>query len=262
MRIVSLASGSSANATLIESEHTRILIDAGLSRRQIVQRLTKVCGANGRLDAILVTHEHQDHIVGLERTARAFEVPIYATEGTIAALEPCLEKISKLDLRVCVPRRAFEIGDLVIEPFRTPHDAAESCGFFIEERSLFAKLNKRVGLATDLGTVTREVREYLEQCDFVLLESNHDVEMLLQGMYPEDLKARILSEVGHLSNDDCAETLVHLAKEGRLKRAVLMHLSQNNNRPKLALETAQRSLNGSVEVAVAPRDRMSEIFVL
>lgn len=262
MRIVSLASGSSANATLIESEHARILIDAGLSRRQIVQRLTKLCGANVRVDAILVTHEHQDHIVGLERTAKALAVPIYATPGTLAALESLLEKINKLDLRVCRPRRAFEIGDLVIEPFRTPHDATESCGFFIEERSLFSKLNKRVGVATDLGTVTREIREYLEQCDLVLLESNHDVEMLLAGTYPEDLKARILSDLGHLSNDDCAKTLRHLVHKGRLKKAVLMHLSENNNRPKLALETARRFLNGAIEVAVAPRDRMSEVFVL
>ncbi|MCI2430090.1 MBL fold metallo-hydrolase [Candidatus Acetothermia bacterium] len=262
MRIVSLASGSSANSTLIESEHARVLIDAGLSRRQIVQRLTKIYGTNVRLDAILVTHEHQDHIAGLARTAKVLAAPIYATEGTLAALEPLLKNIEALDLRACVPRRAFEIGDLVIEPFRTSHDAAESCGFFIEERSLFAGLNKRVGLATDLGTVTKEVREYLEQCDFVLLESNHDVEMLLQGTYPEDLKARILSDMGHLSNDDCGKTLVYLAKQKRLRQALLMHLSQNNNRPKLALETARRFLNGAIEVAVAPRDRMSEVFTL
>ncbi len=259
MRIVSLASGSSANAVLIESAQARLLIDAGLSKRQIVQRLEKIYGANVRLDAILVTHEHQDHIMGLARTAKAFEAPIYATKGTLAAVEPFLQGGEVL--HSCEYNRAFQIRDLVIEPFRTLHDAAESCGFLLEEAGLLA--GKRVGLATDLGAVTKEVREYLERCDLVLLESNHDLDMLMNGAYPEDLKARILSSVGHLSNDESGKTLAHLAKQGRLKQAVLMHLSENNNRPKLALETVKRHLNGAaIEVAVAPRDRQSEVFTL
>lgn len=259
MRIVSLASGSSANATLIESEHARVLIDVGLSRRQVLQRLEKLYGTTVRLDAILVTHEHQDHIVGLARTAKVFASPIYATKGTLAALEPFLK--GGEDLRPCEFNRSFQIRDLVIEPFRTPHDAAESCGFLLEAVSLFD--GRRVGLATDLGAVTKEVREYLERCDLVLLESNHDLDMLMNGSYPADLKARIRSDVGHLSNDDSGKTLIYLAKQKRLKQAVLMHLSENNNRPKLALETVKRHLNGAaIEVAVAPRDRMSEVFTL
>lgn len=261
MRIVSLASGSSANCTLIESEHTRILIDVGLSKRRVLQNLQQLWGPAVRIDAILVTHEHQDHVTGLARVAKAFECPVYASAGTLAALESMLR--GGEELHICKPGDIFQIRDLVIAPFRTPHDAAEPCGFLLEEEALFARLNKRVGLATDLGTVTAEICEQLIQCDFVLLESNHDVELLINGTYPEDLKARILSELGHLSNNDCGKTLFYLVKEGHLRQAVLMHLSQNNNRPKLALETVKRHLNGTtVEVAVAPRDRMSEVFTI
>lgn len=261
MRIVSLASGSSGNCTLIVSEHTRLLIDAGLSQRQILQRLEKVLGLLPRIDAILVTHEHTDHTSGLGRVARALGSPLYASERTAPLLEPLLR--GKEQLYPFKPGKSFRIGDLSVEPFLVPHDAVEPCGFFIEEESLFAGLNKRVAVATDLGIVTEEITEYLKRCDLVMLESNHDVEMLLNGSYPEDLKQRILSETGHLSNDDAGQTLQDLAQYGRLRTAVLMHLSKNNNRPRLALQTVQEHLDGTeVTVAVAPRDHMSAVFTV
>lgn len=261
MRIVSLASGSSGNCTLIVSEQARLLVDAGISKRQILQRLEKILGLLPRIDAILVTHEHSDHIVGLGRASRALKCPIYASEGTAPFVEPLLTGDEKL-----LPfksEKSFQIRDLSIEPFRIPHDAADPCGFLIEEDSLFAGINKRIAVATDLGTVTDEIRKKLLRCDLVMLEANHDIEMLLNGWYPQDLKRRILSDVGHLSNDDAGQTLHYLSHKGRLRTAVLMHLSKNNNRPRLALQTVQEHLNGTeVTVAVAPRDRMSAVFTV
>jgi phosphoribosyl 1,2-cyclic phosphodiesterase len=261
MRIVSLASGSSGNCTLIVSEQTRLLVDAGISKRRILQGLEKVLGPLPRIDAILVTHEHSDHIIGLGRAARALRCPIYASEGTAPFVEPLLTGSEKL--LPFKPEKSFQIRDLSIESFRIPHDAAEPCGFLIEEESLFAGINKRIAVATDLGTVTDEIRSRLLRCDLVMLEANHDIELLLHGWYPEDLKKRILSDVGHLSNEAAGQTFRYLAECGRLRTAVLMHLSKNNNRPMLALKTVQEHLNGAdVAVAVAPRDRMSAVFTV
>lgn len=261
MRIVSLASGSSGNCTLIVSEQARLLIDAGISKRQILHRLERILGLLPRIDAILVTHEHTDHISGLGKTARALHCPIYVSEGTAPLVEPLLTGSEKL--LPFKPGKSFHIRDLSIEPFPIPHDAAEPCGFVIEEDSLFASINKCIAVATDLGTVTEEIREKLLRCDLVMLEANHDLEMLLNGSYPEDLKQRILSDVGHLSNDAAGQTLRYLSHKGRLRAAVLMHLSKNNNRPTLALQTVQAHLDGAeVTVAVAPRDRMSAVFTV
>ncbi len=261
MRIVSFASGSSGNCTLIISEQARVLIDAGISTAQILQGVRKVLGALPRVDAILVTHEHSDHISSVGRVARALKCPIYASAGTAPFIETQLVGTEKL----CIlkPGEHLQIRDLLIEPFPIPHDAAEPCGFLIEEESLFTNLNRRVAVATDLGTVTDEIRKCLLRCDLVMLEANHDIEMLLNGWYPEDLKRRILSDVGHLSNDVAGQTLRYLAERGRLRAAVLMHLSKNNNRPTVARETVQEHLNGTdVVVAVAPRDRMSAVFTV
>ncbi len=261
MRIVSLASGSSGNCTLIVSEHTRVLVDAGLSKKQILQGLRKILGALPRLDAILITHEHSDHISGVGKVARALKCPIYVSEGTAPFIEHLLT--GKESVLMFTPGQGFQVRDLFIEPFRIPHDAAEPCGFMVEEESLFASLNKRIAVATDLGTVTEEIRGRLLGCDLVMLESNHDIEMLVNGWYPEDLKRRILSDVGHLSNDIAGQTFRYLAERGRLHTAVLMHLSKNNNRPRLALETVQEHLKDTdVTVAVAPRDRMSVLFTV
>ncbi len=259
MRIVSLASGSSGNCTLIVSEHARVLVDAGLSRRQILQRLHRL--GLSHIDAILVTHEHADHTSGLGQIAHALQCPIYTSEGTAPFVERLLTGTEKVCTFTLGQR--ISVRDLSIEPFRIPHDAAEPCGFLVEEASLFMSLNKRIAVATDLGTVTDEIRERLAECDLVMLESNHDIEMLVNGWYPEDLKQRILSDVGHLSNDAAAQTLRYLAERGRLRTAVLMHLSKNNNRPTLALKTAQEHLNGAeIAIAVAPRASLSAVFTV
>ncbi|GBC75988.1 Putative metallo-hydrolase YycJ [bacterium HR07] len=261
MRIVSLASGSSGNCTLIVSEQARLLIDAGISRRQVLQRVERVLGLLPRIDAILLTHEHTDHTSGVSKIARALKCPIYTSEGTAPWIEPLLSGGERL--LSFKPGKVFQIRDLAIMPFRIPHDAAEPCGFVLEEDSLFQSITARVAIATDLGTVTEEIRDRLVECDLVMLEANHDLEMLRNGSYPEDLKQRILSDVGHLSNDAAAQTLHYLAQRGRLRAAVLMHLSKNNNRPMLALKTVQEHLNGTdVSVAVAPRDRMSAVFTV
>jgi len=159
---------------------------------------------------------------------------------------------------------SFWLKGLLIHPFPVFHDAADPCGFIIQEKSLFLELTKKVGIAIDLGVVTPEVMKRLKECELVILESNHDLEMLLNGPYDWQLKQRIRSEVGHLSNEAAGKALAELAQYGRLRKAILAHLSQNNNRPELALTTAKKYLNniGNLEVLLAYRDRISPVVEL
>lgn len=255
MKICLLASGSSGNCIFIASEDTKILIDAGIEVSRIAAGLKSLGVKAEDIDALLITHEHNDHAREAGAFAMAFGCPIYANERTFAAMRFRLSGHEKIQL--FKNNESFWLKELLIHPFPVFHDAADPCGFIIQENSLFSE--KKVGIAIDLGVVTPEVLEKLKQCELVILESNHDLEMLLNGPYDWQLKQRIRSEVGHLSNEAAAKALAQLAQYGRLRKAVLAHLSQNNNCPELALKTAKKYLHNSdnLKILLAYRDRIS-----
>ena len=301
-----LASGSKGNCTVVSGGHTRILVDCGLSCRELFRRMKLAGEEPETLDAVIVTHEHTDHINGLVVTARKLGIPVYFTEATHRAwmrwltprrqmtyaqwIEQCrkqaAERQAELDATVedCeheeleaetqpiavspepagepAPQSAsdwppsrkedptwlpsveyfqagqpFEIGDIAVSPFTTPHDAADPVGF------VFRAEGVRMGFATDLGYIPPNVKAQLQGVDLLLLESNHDLEMLRDGPYPWAVKQRVLSRVGHLSNEAAAEFL-EKSYDGQAAYVILAHLSESNNLPELARVTAERALNG------------------
>jgi phosphoribosyl 1,2-cyclic phosphodiesterase len=321
VRFTVLASGSKGNSTIVCGGRTHILVDAGLSCRELFRRM-KLAGEDpATLDAIVITHEHQDHINGLAITARKLGIPVYFTEGTHRAwmrwltprrqmtytqwLELCRKQAAERQAEPeavtleasaddgdpeeaevdCVPDTAgvglpqstnadpstapatsddqasakipalkrdltwlpaveyfragepFSIGDIALSPFTIPHDAADPVGFVLSSEGV------RMGFATDLGYIPPNVKEQLRALDLLLLESNHDLEMLRDGPYPWSLKQRVLSRVGHLSNDATAEFL-STAYDGQAAYIILAHLSENNNLPELARVAAERALFG------------------
>lgn len=244
MRFCSLASGSNGNSIFVGSEHTSILIDTGISGKRIEEGLNSFGFTSGDIDGVLLTHEHIDHISGLGVFARRYHKKIYATSGTWKAIGK--RKGSRLGE---IPEDLFceihadervRIGDLSIDPFRISHDAAEPVGYRIESGG------KSCAVATDMGTYTPYTLQHLTHLDAVLLEANHDVNMLEAGRYPYPLKQRILSEYGHLSNVDCGRLLSDILHEN-LRYILLGHLSAENNYPALAMETvaAEVSLGDS-----------------
>ena len=223
MRIYQLASGSKGNSIYIESEKTRILIDAGLSALQISKRLANIGVEAQTLDAVFVTHEHSDHSRGIGPLSRRYELPIYLNSATHAA-------ISKLG---AIQERFFDVGqtiafkDIEVNSFPITHDAVAPVGFTVHTSQ------GKVGIATDLGIATRLVQDRLQQCRVLVLETNHDEEMLRDGPYPWELKQRIRSYHGHLSNSDGAALLEQVMWDG-LQAVFLAHLSETNNTPQLA----------------------------
>ena len=301
VRFTVLASGSKGNSTVVSGGRTRILVDAGLSCRELFKRM-KLAGEDpATLDAIIVTHEHQDHVNGLGVTARKLGIPVYFTEGTHRAwmrwltprkqmtykqwLEECRKQaaarqaeaepsegdpddielagdaISSAEETACAAPEALEppkpekdptflpsvnyfqagqplqIGDILVSPFTIPHDAVDPVGFVFQAEGV------RMAVATDLGYVTPNVKAQLKKLDLLLLESNHDLEMLRDGPYPWSVKQRVLSRVGHLSNEAAAQFL-ETEYDGQATYVILGHLSESNNLPELARVTAERALNG------------------
>jgi phosphoribosyl 1,2-cyclic phosphodiesterase len=226
LRLVVLGSGSSGNAVVLEAGGRRLLIDAGFSCREIERRL-KLVGLEGASFAgLVVTHEHGDHCRGVYRFARRHRVPVYATAGTFGRLS--LGKRGEVQRHVLRSGRPAEIGGFRVEPLAVPHDAAEPIGLLVEDAA-----GHRVGLVADLGARTRLAWDRLSDLDALILETNHDVEMLRNGPYPWPLKERIAARHGHLSNRDAADGLPDLLSD-RLKWVLLYHLSRTNNLPALA----------------------------
>lgn len=231
VRLVVLGSGSAGNATCIEGDGSRILIDAGFSCRELSARLESVGVAPHRLDGLLLTHEHADHIRGAALFSRTYKVPVFCTAGTYRA-----GNLDRQGVRSYGQVRAgepFAIGGMRLLPFRVPHDAVETVGYAIEANGA------RVGYATDLGHGADEARQGLMDCDLLLLEANHDVGMVRSGPYPQVVKDRVLSRHGHLDNETSADLMSDVAGP-RTRRVVLAHLSRTNNRPDLALAAARR----------------------
>jgi phosphoribosyl 1,2-cyclic phosphodiesterase len=230
-----LASGSKGNAVHLTDGHSQILIDAGLSGREIERRMGLRDLKVTELDAILVTHEHSDHIQGVGVLARRYKIPVHISRRTAQAGSGRLGKIAEVVHFRC--GAGFQIGGLEIHPFTTSHDAADSAGFTVRACGC------KAGIATDLGIATELVKKHLEGCQLLLLEANHDPDMLINGPYPWPLKQRIRGRSGHLSNSQCRDLLGELLHAG-LQQVVLAHLSENNNTPDQALNTVSEALQG------------------
>jgi phosphoribosyl 1,2-cyclic phosphodiesterase len=296
VRFTVLASGSKGNCTVVTGGKTRILVDAGLSCRELFRRMRQVDEDPATLDAIIVTHEHSDHVGGLAVTARKLGIPVYFTEGTHRAwvrwlsprkqmtysqwLEQCRKEAAARmaegdagsaeecdaddtesaaeatqaeaaaqkaapakdptalpSLQFFQAGRTIQIGDISVSPFTIPHDAADPVGFVFQAEGV------RMAVATDLGYIPPNVKAQLKNVDLLLLESNHDLEMLRDGPYPWSVKQRVLSRVGHLSNE-AAATYLETEYDGQATYVILGHLSESNNLPELARFAAERALNG------------------
>lgn len=235
-RFCSLFSSSSGNCTYIGSADGGILIDAGVSAKQIMMKLDCIGVSISDIGAIFVTHEHTDHIKGLRVLASRNNIPVYATEGTLCSLEKAGVLNGKFDADIITDDGIDCVGQH-ISLFHTSHDVAESCGFVVQTSD-----DRKIAVATDTGIVTEEMKIALDGCDLVLAESNHDVGMLRNGTYPYMLKRRILSDVGHLSNAMCSEFVTQLVENGTT-RIYLGHLSKENNIPELAFQTTKSALD-------------------
>ncbi len=317
-RCTVLASGSKGNCTVIRTERTRLVVDAGLSCREIVKRMRYAGEDPEKVDGLLITHEHQDHIQGVSVLARRFRIPTYFTGATHAAWKRILtprktmgyaawleerkrraaiadstfenaaedaEELSAAgavstlvasaeqpslleeEFSTALPAleffsagKSFTIGDIAVTPFTIPHDAADPVGFVFEAEGM------RIAVATDLGYMPPNVQEQLQRADLLILESNHDVEMLRDGPYPWSVKQRVLSRVGHLSNDAAAEYLSGVY-DGHARWVILAHLSESNNLPELARLSAERALQsreqgGGSQVLLASQTTPLEAITL
>nr|WP_122012537.1 MBL fold metallo-hydrolase [Maliibacterium massiliense] len=235
LTICPLFSGSTGNAVLVSDGVTSILVDAGMSARSIRQEMAGIGADASRLDAIVVTHEHVDHVRGIPVLADTCDIPVYATAGTWQAMAGKMGRIGVANRRYLPGNQDFYIGGIDVQPFDISHDAAQPVGY------QFYAGGVTVAVATDLGYISRALMRTLEGVDALVLEANHDIGMLEQGRYPYRLKQRILSHKGHLSNEDAGRALVRLVQTGT-QVCMLGHLSKENNTPDLALKTVQAAL--------------------
>ena len=263
MRLCSIASGSSGNCIYVGSEATHLLVDVGISGKKAEAGLNELDITGRDLDGILVTHEHVDHIAGLGVMARKYHIPIYATPGTISAIQKC-SSVGNIEEELFVPVRPDNklcIKDLVINPMKISHDAAEPVGYRVSYG------NRRVAVCTDLGYFNDYTVECLRGMDALLIEANHDVNMLQVGPYPYHLKQRILGDRGHLSNENSGRLLSRILHDN-MKSIVLGHLSKDNNLPELAYEAVRMEITmgdnpynaSDFDIQVARRSEVSPII--
>ena len=251
----SLYSGSSGNCFFVQSETTNLIIDAGVSLKKISTALEEIDVNAEKINGILVTHDHIDHTRGLANLSNKYNIPVYANLKTWKAISDIANKIPEENKKIFNISESFSIGDIKILPFRTPHDAADPCGFNLYNSG------KKISIATDIGYVSEELLNNLKNSSSILLEANYDPELLKYSKYPYLLKQRIASNTGHLSNYSAVKTLVELYDSG-LKNALLIHLSKENNFPELVYETAKSETIDckNLSIDVAPRDKPSKLF--
>lgn len=265
MRLCSIASGSSGNCIYVGSDNTHLLVDTGISKKKIDAGLKELDIKGEELDGILITHEHSDHIQGLGVFSRKYEVPIYATPGTIEGIENYapLGRMPEGLLHPIHTDESFILGDIKIDPFRISHDAKEPSGYRMN------CCGKSVAVATDLGIYDEYTVSKLKSLDAVLLEANHDIHMLEVGSYPYYLKRRVMGDKGHLSNELSGRLLCDILHDN-LKCVLLGHLSKENNYAELAYETVKLEVTignnpykgDDIPLMVAKRDRVSEIITV
>ena len=261
LNFCSLYSGSSGNSLFVETDNTKLLIDAGVSSKKIETALKDIDVDPCTLDGILITHEHSDHVQGLGTFSKKFDLPVFVNQETLDAMPKQRDKIADKNIKKFKVSEKFSIGDFDINPFSIPHDAANPCGFTIWGD------NKKISIATDIGHMTNDILKKLEESSFVLLESNYDPEVLKCSPYPFSLKSRISGPSGHLSNEIAGKTISFLLKSG-LKKAMLGHLSKESNFPELAYKTVIDELiacnydENSLALSVASRDVHSKLVTI
>lgn len=257
-KFCSLYSGSSGNSLFVETDNTKILVDAGVSCKKIETALNDINVDPKSLDGILVTHEHIDHVQSLGSFSKKFDLPVFVNQETLDNMPKQRDKIADKNIKLFKVNDKFEIGDLIIKPFSIPHDAVNPCGFNIYNN------NNKISIATDIGHMTSGVLKNLEESLFVMLEANYDPEVLKCSPYPFSLKTRIAGPTGHLSNEIAGKTISYLIQSG-LKNAMLGHLSKESNFPELAYQTVVDELISSnnqdnLILNVASRDTHSKII--
>ncbi|MBI4743260.1 MAG: MBL fold metallo-hydrolase [Actinobacteria bacterium] len=252
-----MGSGSSGNSVFIGSSHTKILIDAGFSLKELTQRLLLVDAKISEIDAVFITHEHIDHVSGAGLLSRISNIPVFANISTWDAIGGSL---GDLHPRIFPQDKGFHFRDFYLEPFSVSHDSAMPVGFTVNHKKF------KIGMATDLGFISQPVIEKLKGSDVLILETNHDLKMLNKGSYPELLKKRIRSNCGHLSNTEAANALSKL-KNGHKQNIFLSHISRENNTPFLALSTVRNKLgykenNKDFFIHLTHQDKISDIIEL
>lgn len=259
MKFCSIFSGSSGNCLYVASQRTRLLVDAGLTGKRIQEGLKEAGVDPNELKGILITHEHSDHIKAAGILSRRFNIPIYANTNTWEAMHASVGNVKSENIKTFDGCEPFEIGDITVLPYDIPHDAVNPVGYsFVNE-------GKKISIATDIGYASDNVKNNIKDADLILLESNHDEEMLKVGPYPYPLKLRILSDVGHLSNENAGKLITDILNS-KMQKVILGHLSGTNNYPELAMRTVLSVLetNGikdgkDIDIDIAYRDRIGRL---
>ncbi|MCI0416120.1 MBL fold metallo-hydrolase [bacterium] len=255
MKVCVLGSGSSGNSTFVEHQSTRLLVDAGLRAKEIVERLARIQVDPSTLDGIFISHEHHDHIGGAGPLARKFKIPIYISPRALDHTSSALQHLNHVPIGADLP---LQIGSITVTPFSTPHDSVDPLAFALRAGS------SRACIVSDIGFIPETVRKRLRNSDLLVIESNHDLEMLRTGPYPWSLKQRVMSNYGHLSN----EALAYFFSEhidGFQRRIMLTHLSRQNNHPQIVYVSATRALEKKcrdAEIHISMQDEISEMLEL
>lgn len=262
IKFCSLSSGSSGNCQYIETENTKLLVDAGFSGKRIEQLLAAIDVNPKEIDGILVTHEHIDHVSGVGVLSRRYNIPIYANSNTWVGMTSIIKAVKDDNTKIFNTGGNFEIKDIGIHPIGVSHDAMEPVGYVIYYKK------KKLSIITDTGWINENVRNEIKDSNLYFIESNHDVRMLRDGSYPWNLKKRIMSTHGHLSNDDAGNLMSDLLG-GRREIVLLAHLSQDNNIPELAYNTVRDiimsqgiDVNNDVILNMSHRDKATCLYIL
>lgn len=263
LEFCSLASGSRGNSQYIGNSKSALLVDAGMSGKYIENALKSIDRDFDKIKALLVTHEHSDHISGIGVLMRRYKLPLYVNEKTWMGMKDKIGKIDEEKVIIIKNEEAFAIDDIVVNSYSISHDANDPIGYTFEYN------NKKIALATDLGYAPDQVIEAIQDTDLLFIESNHDIQMLKAGKYPYFLKRRVLSMEGHLSNEEAGRVAKEVIRFGRAKQILLAHLSKENNFPELAFETVKNVLmDGNIDVEkdvslhMTHRKDASKLFLL